>query len=458
VEDYFRGLRLLRRRVRLRYVAFVHDCVPIAMPEHCLELTTRLYARWFSALSLHADATLANSRATAADVALFAGPLGFAPATRVVPLAAGILPPDAAAEGEAARLGLLRRGEECVLFLATIESRKNHLMVFRAWLELIRRLGPERVPRLVCVGRPGWRAEAALDLLDRVPELRRRVTLVSGVSDVALAGLTARCLFTVYNSFYEGWGLPVTESLAAGKLAVVPAHSALLESGAPGAVFFPPGDAPALVATLERLVTDPAHRAALEARIDRAAAARGWTEAAADILAALADPPPPAPRPALPQGLRIPLGTGALSPSVAQAWGEAVREGLGWWWAEEWGCWTRDGVATLHLPAEVPPGTPMRAVLELRAPPGGAVLRLRARGAAPGPWRRLTLIAEESVPVVLGAPSGPAGIAIDLDSGDGRALPGDGAKRVVGVGVLAVTALREDDLAGRLAALEAVPA
>jgi hypothetical protein len=37
-------------------------------------------------------------------------------------------------------------------------------------------------------------------------------------------------------------------------------------------------------------------------------------------------------------------------------------------------------------------------------------------------------------------------------------LPGDGAKRVVGVGVLAVTALREDDLAGRLAALEAVPA
>ncbi len=458
VEDYFRGLRLLRRRVPLRYVAFMHDCVPIVMPEHCLELTTRLYARWFSALSLHADSTLANSHATAADVARFAGPLGFTPATRVVPLATEAAPPGAAAEREADRLGILRRGEACVLFLATIESRKNHLMVFRAWLDLIRRLGAERVPRLVCVGRPGWRAEAALELLDRAPELRRRVTLVSGVSDPALAGLTARCLFTVYNSFHEGWGLPVSESLAAGKLAVVPAHSGLLESGAPGAVFFPPGDAPALTATLERLVTDHAHRAALEARIDRAAAARSWGQAAAEILAALADPPPPAPRPAFPEGLRIPLATGALAPSVAQAWGEAVREGLGWWWAEEWGCWTRDGIATLHLPAAVPPGTPMRAVLDLRASPGGAVLRLRARGAAPEPWRTLSLGAGERVSLVLQAPAGPAGIALDLDSGDGRPLPGDDAKRVVGVGVLAVTAFREDDLAARLSALEALPA
>jgi hypothetical protein len=331
-------------------------------------------------------------------------------------------------------------------------------MVFRAWLDLIRRLGAERVPRLVCVGRPGWRAEAALELLERAPELRRRVTLVSGVSDAALAGLTARCLFTVYNSFHEGWGLPVSESLAAGKLAVVPAHSALLESGAPGALFFPPGDTPALVATLERLVTDAGHRAALEARIDRAAAARSWRQAAAEILAALADPPPPAPRPAFPQGLRIPLATGALAPTTAQAWGEAVREGLGWWWAEEWGCWTRDGVATLHLPAAVPPGTTMRAVLELRAPPGGAALRLRARGAAPEPWRVLRLDAEDRVSVLLQAPAGPAGLALDLDSGDGQLLPGDAAKRMVGVGVLAITAFREDDLAARLAALEAAPA
>uniref|UniRef100_UPI0022EAF6FF tetratricopeptide repeat protein n=1 Tax=Falsiroseomonas oryzae TaxID=2766473 RepID=UPI0022EAF6FF len=88
VEDYFRGLRMLRRRVPLRYAAFLHDCVPLAMPEHCLDLTARLYARWFAALALHADLLLANSRATAADVVRHAAPLGQHAVPAVVPLAA----------------------------------------------------------------------------------------------------------------------------------------------------------------------------------------------------------------------------------------------------------------------------------------------------------------------------------------------------------------------------------
>jgi len=33
-------------------------------------------------------------------------------------------------------------------------------------------------------------------------------------------------------------------------------------------------------------------------------------------------------------------------PTQAVAWGEAIRDGLGWWWQEGWGCWTRDGIAT----------------------------------------------------------------------------------------------------------------
>jgi len=54
---------------------------------------------------------------------------------------------------------------------------------------------------------------------------------------------------------------------------------------------------------------------------------------------------------------------------------------------------------------------------------------------------------------VLQAAAGSAGVAVDLDSGDGAAL-GDRAKRRVGVGVVAVMACREDDLPARLTALE----
>ena len=452
IEDFFRGLRLLRRRVPLRYACFLHDCVPLVMPEHCLELTARLYARWFAALALHADLLMANSKATAGDVRRFAAPLGQPAIPAVIPLAAEAPPPAEAAAAAAEALDL--PDEPFVLFVATLESRKNHLLVFQAWIDLARRLGPDAVPRLVCVGRQGWRAEAALGLLERAPELRRKVTRLTGVSDLALAGLTARCLFSVYNSFHEGWGLPVSESLAMGKLCVVPAHSGLLEAGAPGAVFFPPGDLPALVETIALLSTDAAHRAALEARIDRAAAARPWDRAAAEALAHLAAPhTTPAPRPAFPSGARLALGAAPPPPTLGAAWGEAVRDGLGWWWQEGWGCWTRDGVATLMLPLAVPEGTPVRVLVDLRGPPGGLALKLRARGARPEGWRALRLAPDQRVTAVLQGTAGAHGIAVDIDSGDGVALR-DKAKRQVGVGVVAVTACREDDLPARLQALE----
>jgi glycosyltransferase involved in cell wall biosynthesis len=455
VREYFRGLRRLRATTPVRYVAFVHDCVPLAMPEHCLDLTVRLYARWFAALSLHADGILANSQATIADHARFAAPLGpVAPAGLIRLAAESGASPQAAAQAAAA-LPHPRPDERFVLFVATLESRKNHLMVFQAWLELIRQLGAANVPRLICVGRPGWRAEAALALLEGSPDLRRKVSVVSGVSDLALAGLYGRCLFTAYNSFHEGWGLPVSESLAAGKLALVPAHSGLLEAGAPGALFFAPGDLPDLVAKLEMLLTDAAQREALESRIDRAGARRDWPDAAREVLAALAAPAEAVPPPQhLPLGRHLPMGwRGEGLPSTAMAWAERVREGLAWWWQEEFGVWMRDGIATLALPSDQPEGTPMRVVLELRGPPAPLALRLRARGRRAEAWRGVTLSPGETLRCVLQAEAGPGGIAIDLDNGDGVPL-GDRLKRIVGAGLTGVMLCREDDLAARLSALE----
>jgi hypothetical protein len=93
-------------------------------------------------------------------------------------------------------------------------------------------------------------------------------------------------------------------------------------------------------------------------------------------------------------------------------------------------------------------------LLELRGPPGGLDLRLRARGAGDAPWRRLRLEEEARPRVALEAKAGPAGLIVELDAGDGVAL-GDKAGRRVGAGVVAVMACRAEDLPARLAALEA---
>ncbi len=46
--------------------------------------------------------------------------------------------------------------------------------------------------------------------------------MLSGISDQELSQLyDAHCLFTLYPSLYEGWGLPVTESLCYGKVPLI---------------------------------------------------------------------------------------------------------------------------------------------------------------------------------------------------------------------------------------------
>jgi glycosyltransferase involved in cell wall biosynthesis len=477
VPDYFRGLRELRRRVALRFIPFVHDCIPLVMPEHCLELTVRLYARWFCAVATHADAVLANSQNTAADFSRLVAQVvpGAEPPATLVPLNAAMPAAGSATASltAAARLREPRQGEPFVLFVATLESRKNHLLVFSAWLELLRRHGAARIPRLVCVGKPGWHADAALALLRNAPELARRVSVLSEVSDLALAGLYRRCLFTVYNSHYEGWGLPVTESLGHGKVPVVPRHSALEESGAPGAVFFTPRSEPELVAVLERMMLDPDFRAAQEARIGAPGMPRlrSWEEVSAQVMdAALALPPPMPGEPPLPQEkLHLPLGRpvtlgqrrhGGPSPGLALA--DRLRDGTGWFLAEPWGVWSREGFCQLSLP--LPPeaaDAPLRLYLGLRGPGRAMTLRLRvwAGGAEPGPWQALALQpGEEGSAMLRLAPPGSAArtIEVEMDSGTGAPLapilPGD--TRLAGVGVSMVMLCREDDLPSRLAQLE----
>ncbi|MCQ4160503.1 glycosyltransferase, partial [Roseomonas sp. GC11] len=391
--DHLACLRAARARDGLRHVPLLHDCIPLLLPEHCAERVTQDYARWFSALPLHAEGVVAVSQATAEDMrALMARHLPDLP----VPPAA-VLRLDAAPRAVVPEPHpIAAAGRPYVLFVSTIEGRKNHLMVFNAWLALLRRLGAAAVPLLVCVGRPGWRAGAAMSLLEASTALRGKVRLLSDVSDPQLAALYQGCLFTLYNSHHEGWGLPVTESLAHGRLALVPAHSALTEAGEGGALFFAPGSEPDLVAQLTRLITEPGFRAAAEAAIrppgrDWAAVADRFLTEAARLAATAPPPPAPCPAPGLPHPLARLEGE---APGLPMALAEALRDGEGWHPLEAWGCWTRPGPARLCL--ELPPG--MEGALEvqigLRAPEGAAVeadlLPLR-EGAPPAGARRVAL-------------------------------------------------------------------
>ncbi|MBW8268656.1 glycosyltransferase [Caldovatus aquaticus] len=467
IRDYFLRVRDAKARFGLRYVPFVHDCIPLIVPQHCSAGLVREFAQWFASLALHADALLCNSRCTLVDVrrelaALL--PAAELPAT-VVPLDADPRPALGAeasgAAGADADPRLPAPGEPFVLFVGTIESRKDHLLAFRAWRRLIARHGTAAVPRLLCVGKPGWLAEPALALLAEAQELAHRVSIVHGVPDSTLAALYRRCLFTLYNSHYEGWGLPVTESLAFGRVPLVPRHSSLPEAGGEGAVYFAPGDLDDLVSKLEVLLFDAAARQAAEARLARRVRLRDWRAVKDQILAALRAVPAKeeaaalaeararqvALRPGRVLALRL---AGETMPSVDMALADMARVGLGWHPLEPWGVWTRPGRAQLRLPLEAPTAAPMRLQLDCVAPPEDLTVRVRLGPG--GPERRLLAPAGLRFTLTLEAPPGLAAVDLEIDSDEpGAALP-DG--RRVGLGLAALLLCRPYDLPARIAFLE----
>ncbi len=386
--NFFLSLRRHRHSSGLRYIPFVHDFVPIVMPQYHVRQLTEDFVAWVIGAFPHAEAFLVNSEATKRDLLQVAGMLGrpVSPAdVAVVRLDADFRKPveEGAAPAASGQAGL----GPFVLMVATLEPRKGHLIALRAWQALIRRRGRRAVPRLVCVGGKGWMNEAVHELLARDKVLAERVTLLSNLSDAALTGLYEACEFTIYPSLYEGWGLPITEALCYGKPVIASDVSSLPEAGGVFAVYFEAGSADGLADAVERMSFDAPYRAACTARIAEAFRPRTWREIAVQIEAEIMRLAETERRAVAHEQIRPATYYRVARTEHTRIWrglasGEIVRTGPGWLWPEEWGCWTRLGGGELDL--KLPPASgALQVALALRNVPGHATAwTVRATGVA----------------------------------------------------------------------------
>jgi glycosyltransferase involved in cell wall biosynthesis len=452
--DYHLALRAVKARHGVRYAALVHDCGPLLVPEHNAPETVAEFARWFAGLGAHADLLLTVSDATRRDLeALREKHLPGLPRPPAEVLGLDALParvpPGARPHPGVAALA----GRPYVLFVGTLESRKNHLFVLNAWLALTRRQGPGTLPMLVLVGRPGYLSDPTLALLRNAPALRDGVRLLSDVPDSALAGLYEGALFTLYNSFHEGWGLPVTEALSHGKATLAPDHSGLKEAGLGLALHFRHQSEPDFLDAVERLIFEPGFRQAQEAKVRAGLKLRDWRQVTDDLLARLAAAPPAAeaqPQAAALGAVHRLAEISAPLPDPSMALADLLRAGEGWHRAEAWGCWTRPGRAMLRLPLGQPAPGLLRLHLMLRAPATAQSVTLSTPGAEPL-LLELAAGAQAVAALEIADPGAVLEIAIEA-----QAAPETEATdaRSVGIGVISAMACAAEDLAARLAYLE----
>jgi glycosyltransferase involved in cell wall biosynthesis len=87
------------------------------------------------------------------------------------------------------------------------------------------------------------------------------------VTDEELAHLYASCLFTIFPSFVEGWGLPVQESIAFGRPCLASSATSVPEAGLDLATYFDPYNLPEFEKLLARWIENGSDLAVASARI-----------------------------------------------------------------------------------------------------------------------------------------------------------------------------------------------
>ncbi len=294
--DYGSLVKGLRAKQGLRFALLVYDIIPLRRPEWCDRGLVRIFRAWFLSVLPVCDSVLAISRATAADLEAYVQERGLAlpGPVRPVPIGTGFgrAGPVTGEEREAiAAFGLL--AGTYALMVSTIEARKNHVLLFRVWRRMLEEMPPAEVPRLVFAGRVGWMVADLMQQLENTNYLDGKILLIRDPSDRELEALYRGCLFTVFPSLYEGWGLPVTESLAFGKPCIISDRTSLPEAGGGLARYFDPNNVDDAYRVIRGTIEDPEGLAAWQQQVERNFQPVAWDETAQAIVRHL-DPARPA--------------------------------------------------------------------------------------------------------------------------------------------------------------------
>lgn len=157
-------------------------------------------------------------------------------------------------------------------------GRKNTISLVKAYAGFAKN-NPEH--HLILV----WRtpSEEALKIAD-TPELKGRIHFASNLSNEELAEVYAGATASFFPSLYEGFGLPIAESMACGVPCVTCRNSSLEEVGGDAAIYVNPTDIDAMAAEMEKFENGSYDMARLKGASLAQAGRFTWENCAAETV------------------------------------------------------------------------------------------------------------------------------------------------------------------------------
>lgn len=276
---YDEAMGSLFGKVRVRKVLMCHDTIPLQFPNYFED--SEAHIRFHNGLARFssADLVLCNSQMTERDLLAALDSAGLPrPMTIVVPLPPGISPQS---EKPHCPVGMV--DGDFALTVGSVSQRKNQIMLCDIWSSLADDPAMAGV-KLVMAGAWGEHSAAVRERLRHDPKLAERVIVRNDITDGELAWLYQHCLFTLFPSFYEGWGLPVCESLSFGKLCIASDTSAMPEAGGGLCLHLSPSDPESWYKAITELLLNPSLLAAYEKEIASGYRPNSWDDVVEGVI------------------------------------------------------------------------------------------------------------------------------------------------------------------------------
>lgn len=230
----------------------VHDLTAVRYPQMCSRSTLR-----YPHLVRTAVARGAHVHVMSDYVAAEASALLHINPERIHVVPPG--PPHLSTDTPAGAGNALARAERYVLTVGTIEPRKDHVTLLRAF-EKLAADDPDLV--LVIAGSSGWGAEMFEREL-RASSVGDRVRMTGRVTDRERASLIRDAAVLAYPSLYEGFGLPPLEAMQFAVPVVATTAGAVPEVVGNAAMLVPVGDPSALAEALHAVLNEDLTRTRL---------------------------------------------------------------------------------------------------------------------------------------------------------------------------------------------------
>lgn len=266
-------------KYKCKKILTIHDLIPFIHPEWFEKEQTYIYFRDSIKRSAEmSDVVIAMSEATKNDIVSYYN----IPSEKIKVVYSGLFSSLNFETTEKRIINNFSLWEGYILSVCTIEPRKNLKGLIKGFIGF-KKLYPKSRLKLVLAGRQGWDMELK-SFVANLDSYKDDIVFTGYLEDEDLSELYVNALAVAYVSFFEGFGLPVLEAMAAGKAVICSNTSSLPEVGGEAVLYCDPYKTDSITHAIEKLVNNDGLRHRLEKKAAERAGIFSYRKTAKEIL------------------------------------------------------------------------------------------------------------------------------------------------------------------------------